>query len=91
MCVYDMALTYKPNATYIYRVHRSPREEYAAPLHGALFFAGEGTHTEHPACVDGAYETGARAAAEAAEAVRSGGKGKGKGNGNGNGNDGHRA
>jgi monoamine oxidase len=46
------------------------REEYANPLHnGRLLFAGEGTNIAHPACVDGAYETGTRAAAEAAKAL----------------------
>ena len=42
---------------------------------GCLLFAGEGTNVEHPACVDGAYETGVRAAAEAAKVVGAGGGG----------------
>jgi hypothetical protein len=40
------------------------RADYAASLDGCLYFAGEGTNLEHPACVDGACETGARAARE---------------------------
>ncbi len=31
---------------------------------GCLFFAGEGTNATHPACVDGAYVSGVRAAEE---------------------------
>lgn len=63
------------------------REEYAKPLHGGrLIFAGEGTNTEHPACVDGAYETGARAAREAAAVVKALGTAVGvDGNGGGGG------
>lgn len=58
----------------LYRLQYTPqkknREEYAKPLHGGrLVFAGEGTNIEHPACVDGAYETGARAAREVGAVV----------------------
>jgi uncharacterized protein YuzB (UPF0349 family) len=38
------------------------RLEYAKPLYDCLFFAGEATNAEHPACVDGAYVSGVRAA-----------------------------
>lgn len=63
------------------RLKTQIREEYAKPLHGGrLLFAGEGTNVEHPACVDGAYETGARAAKEAAAVIG--------GNGGENGRDG---
>lgn len=40
------------------------RREYAAPLDGSIFFAGEGTSVDHSACVDGACQTGYRAAEE---------------------------
>jgi hypothetical protein len=40
--------------------------EYAKPLYDCLFFAGEGTNAIHPACVDGAFVSGVRAAGEVA-------------------------
>lgn len=46
------------------------RLEYARSLEGALFFAGEGTSVDHPACVDGACETGRRVAVEVLEALK---------------------
>lgn len=42
--------------------HMHVRLEYAKPLYDCLFFAGEATNAEHPACVDGAYVSGVRAA-----------------------------
>jgi hypothetical protein len=45
------------------------RLEYARSLEGALFFAGEGTSVGHPACVDGACETGRRVAVEVLETL----------------------
>lgn len=38
--------------------------DLAAPLNDRLFFAGEATHSEHPATVHGAYLSGLRAAEE---------------------------
>lgn len=39
--------------------------DLAAPVNNRLFFAGEATHSEHPATVHGAYLSGLRAAEEA--------------------------
>jgi len=48
------------------------RLEYAKPLYDCLFFAGEATNAEHPACVDGAYVSGVRAASEVKLATEKG-------------------
>lgn len=48
------------------------RLEYAKPLYDCLFFAGEATNAEHPACVDGAYVSGVRAAREVKLATEKG-------------------
>lgn len=73
-----IGLTSRPSVTHTH-THTHIREEYAKPLHSALFFAGEGTNVAHPACVDGAFATGTRAAAEAVRAMLSslGGNGNG--------------
>jgi monoamine oxidase len=42
----------------------SAREELAAPVEDALFFAGEATDPEEPATVTGALQSGERAARE---------------------------
>jgi len=49
---------------------RGDREALAAPVGGALFFAGEATHAAVNPCLQAALETGARAAAQAAAALR---------------------
>jgi len=36
----------------------------AEPLDGVLFFGGEATNRDRPACVHGAFESGVRAARE---------------------------
>jgi len=41
------------------------REQLAAPLDGAVFFAGEATESEEPGTVAGALRSGVRAAREA--------------------------
>lgn len=40
------------------------RAALAAPVDGVLFFAGEASSADRPACVHGAFETGVRAASE---------------------------
>jgi len=44
----------------------SLRQDLAAPVGGKLFFAGEATHADFPATVQGAYYSGERAAREVA-------------------------
>ncbi|KAK9823039.1 hypothetical protein WJX81_001999 [Elliptochloris bilobata] len=46
------------------------REALAAPVGGALFFAGEATHAAVNPCLQAALETGARAAAQVAAALQ---------------------
>lgn len=49
--------------------HSGDRAILAAPVEGRIFFAGEATHPHFFSTAHGAYETGVRAAHEAAEAL----------------------